>query len=49
MSKLLQLWLAGLIGLGAAAIVFAPDSHVVQAGQAATNFISTTEKTAEGR
>ncbi len=49
MSKLLQLWLAGLIGLGAAYLVLAPDSHVLQVGQAATNFVSTTEKTATGR
>lgn len=49
MSKLIQLWLAGLIGLGALYLVTAPDSHIVQAAGAAQNFVSGTEKTAEGR
>ena len=49
MSKLLQLWLAGLIGLGALYLVSAPDSHIAQAVGAGQQFISGTEKTAEGR
>jgi hypothetical protein len=44
--KLAQLWLAGLIGLGAAYVVFAPNSHVVQALGAGQKFISGTEHTA---
>ena len=43
---LLQQWLAGLIGLGALYIVFAPDSHIVQALGAAQKFVSGTEHTA---
>lgn len=44
-----QKWLGGLIALGAVYLVLAPDSHITQAGAAATNFFSSTEKTAEGR
>lgn len=41
-----QMWLGGLIGLGALYIVFAPDSHVVQALGAGQRFVSGTEHTA---
>lgn len=36
--SIIQKWLAGLIGLGALYLVVAPDSHVLQAGQAAQKF-----------
>jgi hypothetical protein len=49
MSKLAQLWLAGLIGLGAVYLVTAPDSHVVQALAGAQKFVSGTENTAIGK
>ena len=42
-------WLMGLIGLSAAYLVLAPQSHVAQAFGAAQNFVSGTLKTAQGR
>lgn len=44
--NVLQKWLTGLIGLGAAYLVLAPDSHIGQALKAGQQFISGTEHTA---
>ena len=44
--KLAQLWLAGLISLGAVYLVLAPNSHIVQAFGAGQKFVSGTEHTA---
>lgn len=44
--SLMQQWLAGLIGLGALALVAAPDSHIVQAFGGFQKFLSGTQHTA---
>jgi hypothetical protein len=44
--KILNLWLAGLIALGAGYLVLAPDSHITQALSGAQQFVSGTEHTA---
>lgn len=44
--SVVQMWLAGLIGLGALYLVLAPTSHITQAASAAQNFVSGTEHTA---
>jgi hypothetical protein len=44
--KLAQLWLAGLITVGALYVVTAPNSHIAQTLGAAQKFVSGTEHTA---
>ena len=47
--NVVQMWLAGLISLGALYLVVANPQGVASGLSAATNFVSSTEKTAIGR